>query len=276
MAAHYALLVMLPQPLSLLCRFLIACSEAYCATIRLFFVFIVVAPVNKSLLSNLASAAVLAVGFSVQSDLFKSIGLFALSGALTNWLAIHMLFEKVPGLYGSGVIPSHFEELKVGIRELLMKQFFTPENMQRFLGSGEGSAPISLEPVIEKADLNPAFDGFIKVVEESSFGGMLAMVGGVEVLQPLREPFMKRMKTSLLKMTATDQFQTALRSSLASGVGGSVVHDKIQAVIDQRLDELSPQMVKQIMQDMIAKHLGWLVVWGAIFGGLIGAFASLL
>ena len=38
-----------------------------------------------------------------------------------------MLFEKVPGLYGSGVVPSRFEEFKEGIAHLMMKQFFTEE-----------------------------------------------------------------------------------------------------------------------------------------------------
>ena len=58
-----------------------------------------------------------------------SVGLFALSGAVTNWLAVHMLFEKVPGLYGSGVIPARFEEFKLAIRHLMMEQFFTEENI---------------------------------------------------------------------------------------------------------------------------------------------------
>lgn len=233
-------------------------------------------PVNKSLLSNLVAAAVLLLGAVSDVEFLQSVGLFALSGALTNWLAVHMLFEKVPGLYGSGVVPSHFKEFKVGIRELLMRQFFTAENMQRFLGGESSSRPLQLEPIIEKTDLDPAFDGLVQVIENSSFGGMLAMVGGVEALQPLREPFVARMKSSLIKITATDEFQTALRSSLSSSAGGAVVHEKISAVIERRLDELSPEMVKQIVQDMIAKHLGWLVVWGAVFGGLIGAFASLI
>ena len=51
-------------------------------------------------------------------------GLFALSGGLTNWLAIYMLFEKVPLLYGSGVIPNRFEEFKNGIKNLIMNEFF--------------------------------------------------------------------------------------------------------------------------------------------------------
>jgi len=48
-------------------------------------------------------------------SLIRNVGLFAFSGAVTNWLAVHMLFEKVPLLYGSGVIPARFEELKSGL-----------------------------------------------------------------------------------------------------------------------------------------------------------------
>jgi len=234
--------------------------------------------VNKSLLSNLVAAAILIVAFLIDNALLKNIGLFALSGALTNWIAIHMLFERVPGLYGSGVIPNNFEALKVSLRDLLMRQFFTQENIQRLLGGAGsgGDGAIELEPVIERTDFDPVFDGFVSVIEESSFGSMLAMVGGVEALQPMREPFVKRMKSSLIKLTSTAEFQASLRSSLTSEAGGDAIYSKISAVIDQRLDELTPAMVKKLMQDLIAKHLGWLVVWGAVFGGLIGAVAALL
>ena len=60
-------------------------------------------------------------------------GLFALSGGLTNWLAIHMLFEKIPLLYGSGVIPNRFQEFKDGLKELIMREFFSSESLSNFL-----------------------------------------------------------------------------------------------------------------------------------------------
>ena len=47
-------------------------------------------------------------------------------------------------------------------------------------------------------------------------------------------------------------------------------------VADNRLDELTPEQVKEIVQDMIRKHLGWLVVWGGVFGGIIGLAVSAL
>ena len=59
---------------------------------------------NKSFLTNLTAVLIIVAGylFPIEPDLIKPIGFFALSGAITNWLAIHMLFEKVPFLYGSG------------------------------------------------------------------------------------------------------------------------------------------------------------------------------
>ena len=80
--------------------------------------------INKSLLTNLIAVIIVIVGYlcPAESELLKSIGFFALSGAITNWLAIHMLFEKVPFLYGSGVIPSRFDEFKLAIKDLMMNQ----------------------------------------------------------------------------------------------------------------------------------------------------------
>jgi len=35
-------------------------------------------------------------------------------------------------------------------------------------------------------------------------------------------------------------------------------------------------MVKDIIQKMIRAHLGWLVVWGGVIGGLIGLIKCLV
>ena len=50
---------------------------------------------NKSFLTNLIAVLIIATGYlcPLEPDLMKSIGFFALSGAVTNWLEIHMLFE---------------------------------------------------------------------------------------------------------------------------------------------------------------------------------------
>ncbi|MBL4764638.1 MAG: DUF445 family protein [Colwellia sp.] len=231
---------------------------------------------NKSITTNLIAFIIALIGYSSGQHLIFTIGLFALSGAITNWLAIHMLFEKVPGLYGSGVIPARFEDFKIAIRQLMMEQFFTKENIDRFLSSDSGNAaPINLSPVIEKVDLSPAFDSLVSVIENSSFAPMLAMVGGSEALQPMKEPFIEKMKVAIQDITQSEQFSALLRDELEQPNMIASMQEKVSDIIEKRLNELTPQLVKEIIQTMIKKHLGWLVVWGGVFGGIIGLIAAL-
>ncbi|MBQ4889244.1 DUF445 domain-containing protein [Shewanella sp. MMG014] len=230
---------------------------------------------NKSLVTNIIAALFVLVGYVAALPIVFTIGLFALSGAITNWLAVHMLFEKVPGLYGSGVIPSRFEEFKAGIKHLMMSQFFTQENIDRLLTENSASA-IDLTPVIDKVDLEPSFDALVNTVENSSFGGMLSMFGGTEALIPLKEPFIEKMKASLTELTQSEEFNQILVNELEQPNVMADLQAKVSNIVDQRLDELTPTMVKDIVQEMIRKHLGWLVVWGGVFGGVIGAIAAVL
>jgi len=231
---------------------------------------------NKSLVTNFIALICTLVGFILENHVVYTTGLFALSGAITNWLAVHMLFEKVPLLYGSGVIPARFEEFKIAIRQLMMEQFFTKENIDRFLSTGSGAASsIDLTPVIEKIDLTPAFNNLVAVIEDSSFAPMLAMVGGSDALQPMKEPFIKKMKISIQEISQSEQFNNLLREELEQPDMIANMQEKVSDIIEKRLNELTPQLVKEIIQTMIKKHLGWLVVWGGVFGGVIGLIAAL-
>ncbi|MBC5850500.1 DUF445 domain-containing protein [Vibrio metschnikovii] len=232
---------------------------------------------NKSIMTNLIALLVLIGGYYFSYPMMFSAGLFAFSGAVTNWLAIHMLFEKVPFLYGSGVIPARFDDFKHAIKTLMMEQFFTDANIERFLNQEMSSSQsINLEPVIAQVDFNPAFDSLVEVIQQSSFGGMLAMFGGADALQPLRAPFVERMQASIFDISQSDSVKNALKAQLESPAMLDEIKANIEQIINQRLHELTPQMVKEIVQKMIKQHLGWLVVWGGVFGGLIGVVAGAL
>jgi len=230
---------------------------------------------NKSLAANTVAILIVILGYMFQQPIILSIGMFALSGAITNWLAVYMLFEKVPGLYGSGIIPNRFEEFKLAIKNLMMGQFFTNENIDRFL-KADKQQNFHLAPVIEKVDLSPSFDSLVEVIMQSSFGSMLGMFGGVDALTPLKDPFIKSMKTSLVDMTKQEKFQLLLQDELEKPDVLSNIKQQIEEIVDARLNELTPQIVKEIIQEMIKQHLGWLVVWGGVFGGLIGLISALI
>ncbi len=231
---------------------------------------------NKSLITNLIALSLIGLSFVVVefSSILLYTGLFALSGAVTNQLAIHMLFEKVPFLYGSGVIPARFEAFKESIKNLMMNQFFTKEQLDSFFASEEKK--INLEPIIEQTDFSPAFDALSKTVMESSFGGMLGMFGGESALDSLREPFSLKMKSAVIKIVNSDTFNKTLTDSMQNSTLSDDMLESIESVINARLNELTPQLVKEMVQKLIKEHLSWLVVWGGVFGGLIGLISSFL
>jgi uncharacterized membrane protein YheB (UPF0754 family) len=135
---------------------------------------------------------------------------------------------------------------------------------------------MDLAPVIKKVDLSPTFDSLLEVIKESSFGKMLGMFGGTEALEPMRKPFVNKMTTALESITQDPNFTLLLQEELAQPEAAHEMHEQITQIVEQRLNELTPKMVKEIIQSMIKEHLGWLVVWGGVFGGLIGLLAAFI
>ncbi len=234
---------------------------------------------NKSLATNLISVACIIAGvFSpAYKELIMTVGLFATSGAITNWLAIHMMFEKVPLLYGSGVIPNRFEEFKAAIRTLIMGQFFTPENVASFFEAQTEDITTSFnpDPVVEVINYDRIFNGFLEAVVQSQFGGMLGFIGGISALEPLKDPFEVQMRKEVREILSSPEFIKAIEQGMGEENVTEEIIEKVDNIVSRRLEELTPELVKQIIQDMIREHLGWLVVWGGVFGGLIGLLTSL-
>ena len=222
---------------------------------------------NKSLITNFLSTLIIIVGYLYQENYPFIIitGVFALSGSLTNWLAIHMLFEKVPLLYGSGVILDKFEDIKLGIKNLILQELFTETQINNFLLDNKVSTS---ETIINKIDFDKVFIGLVEAIEGSQLGGMLAMVGGRKALDPLKEPFTKKLKIIIEDFVAENTSNDNSSDTTAS------LLSKIENILDARLADLSPEDIKHIIQKMIKEHLGWLVVWGGFFGGLLGLVLS--
>ena len=216
---------------------------------------------NKPIVSNLLALIILLFSYvdtSISSYCF-SVGMFALSGGVTNWLAIHMLFEKIPLIVGSGVIEIQFEEFKKGIRQLILKEFFNKKNIETIYINLRDKAISNINLSFNKDEI---FHSFIDVLEKSSLSKTLEIFGGAKILEPLRDPLVEKFQQILIEILN--------KKSNNDHDDIEMLEKKITEVIDNKLNQLTPQRVKEIMQEMIRQHLGWLVVWGAIFGGTIG------
>lgn len=239
---------------------------------------------NKSFITNAISVLLLAIGlyltflfkddsthmFYLLGKYITSAGIFALSGAITNWLAVFMLFERIPFLYGSGVIPNNFIAFKSAIREMMLNNFFSEKNFDLAVHNMSKEL-IDVDKIISQIDENDIFDAVAESVQSSPLGSMLNMFGGAAILEKLRDPFNQRMREKITMMAQDIDFHQAIDTHMSY----ESMRGTIETMIDKRLDELTETHVKEIISEMIRTHLGWLVVWGGCFGALIGILYEL-
>ena len=188
-----------------------------------------------------------------------------------------MLFERVPGIHGSGVIPLNFESFKNSIHELIMNQFFSTDILKKYFSETESFELVpNIEKVFNGVNFDPVFDSLLEVIEKSSLGSMLSMVGGIKALEPLRDPFNDKLKIAIGKISESEQLKDSFRKQFSNNEFSAKISKELDDIIKNRLEKLTPDMVKEIIERIIHKHLGWLVVWGGIFGGIIGTIATIV
>ena len=174
---------------------------------------------NKSFMTNFISVLLIAVSQILPEPYRRPTlytGLFAFSGAITNWLAIHMLFEKVPFLYGSGIIPNKFEEFKKAIHDMMIEQFFNEDNLDKFFNSAQGGIKLPIDEIINAIPYDNLFEKLLDAIEESSFGAMLSMMGGRNVLLPMKDNIIEKFKTALLDLAQDQEFSHKVEESFFS------------------------------------------------------------
>ena len=127
-----------------------------------------------------------------------SFGLFSFAGGITNWLAIKMLFDRIPGLYGSGVIPRQFVAIRETVKNTIMKTFFDSEYLEDYINErAKGMlSELDLGSRIKDGLNKPEFDVKLvaKLTEMSEkpegmlIQTMAQMFGGVPLLVPFVKP----------------------------------------------------------------------------------------
>ena len=178
-----------------------------------------------------------------------------------------MLFEKIPLIYGSGVVQNNFDQFKVAIKGLVLEEFFNRDNVLGLLSNTETQNASGISGFINP---NRVFDEFVEAIQASSLSGMLSMVGGTKALEPLRAPITEKFSQLVLEV------EQNIKEKPIDMIGSDNFFSDIESLIDSRLEQLTPQYVKEIISKMIYQHLGWLVVWGGVVGGIVGLIVSLI
>jgi uncharacterized membrane protein YheB (UPF0754 family) len=50
----------------------------------------------------------------------------------------------------------------------------------------------------------------------------------------------------------------------------SELRERVDGLLGEKLELLTPDHVKSLVEDVIRRHLHWLIIWGNVFGAVIG------
>ena len=237
---------------------------------------------NKGDVSNVITLVIFGAGVAMRMVMGKddtaaalvlAFGLFGFAGGVTNWLAVKMLFDKIPGLIGSGVIPRRFQDILGALKTMILETFFEEAFLKEYLSTRSKSA---LQGIDVKDKLKQAMggDGFdftlarkLEALAATPDGMLLAtiapMFGGFDMMVPMIKPMLVGVGADLVS-TLADNFD------VTEFMDVKTIRAEIDKVLTERMTTLTPLRVKHMMSVVIREHLGWLVVWGNVFGGLIG------
>ena len=234
--------------------------------------------IEKGRLSNSITFLMLILGVFYTPDIIYAewilaAGLFGFAGGITNWLAVKMLFDRIPFLYGSAVIPNRFREIRQAVKDAIMHYFFDRDHIERFFDSQFNDKLTESDIVVKVKDLlgSPAIESIVdSEVDELMKGphGLMLKMVGPKVIKPIVMQFISGVGEKAAPV-------------LASEFGNSLVdvdslREDVDELLTERLNELTPDRVKEMMEKVIRQHLGWLVVWGNVFGSMIGVLSKAL
>ena len=206
-----------------------------------------------------------------------AFGLFGFAGGVTNWLAVKMLFDEIPGVYGSGIIPKQFKEIRRTMKVMIMDTFFEPQFLQKqFADKIEQFADKDvvikrMNQMFNSAEFDKMLDDrlarFTEVDPTNPMGMMMGMMGATaEKLKPTIKNFVGNMSGDIAPIIAK------LVGRMTFPI--DKIREQVDVLMEDRLKELTADRVKKLIEAVMRAHLGWLVVWGNIFGGLIGVVSE--
>ncbi|KAL0238896.1 hypothetical protein PCE1_004587 [Barthelona sp. PCE] len=241
---------------------------------------------HKGNVSNIIFFVVMCVGIFLRyegnlidkkiTDIVLSFGIFGFSGGITNWLAIKMLFDKVPLLVGSGVITHKFKEIREAFKTMIMTMFFDERFLKRYFKTkgSEFFNKLKLEEKLRSLVDDPDVDRLIdvKLAEfsqrpEAMFLTMFNITPThlKSVVKPFAASFAVQAVPIIKKIFTENSDETF-----------SWLKIEIDRLMRSKLKEMSPDDVKHLIEGIIREHLGWLIIWGNVFGGIIGIITVLV
>lgn len=155
-----------------------------------------------------------------------------------------------------------------------MTTFFDPVFLEGFIGDklkavGETiDTDTQVKDMVESEAFDATLDAKLKTLDADPSMAMLAGFGGAAALKPMIKPFVADLGLELAPLIKNKLTDPKFAISI------STVRDEIEMYMSIRMQTLTSKKVTRLLEFVIRGHLGWLIVWGNVFGALIGIISE--
>ncbi|ETV68587.1 hypothetical protein H257_15563 [Aphanomyces astaci] len=211
------------------------------------------------------------------------VGGCGLGAGMMNALFVHLLFRRVRGCVGAGVFHRQAKEIAIQLQRLMVHTFFSPTTLAGYaksFDSRQGAVTATVRSRLDQPDSHIALVNAFTSVASTPSGAVLnsfaGMFGGIEPMVPKIRPLV------IALAAEWDQQHPSLLSRIQAVTGASsedVVLQRLSQEIGNflhtRAMRLEPAEVAAMLQTLVAPHLTWIVVWGNVFGLVLGGIVAL-
>lgn len=202
-------------------------------------------------------------------------GLFGLTGGVTNWLGIKLIFNRIPGLFFSGAISKHFVTAKKLMASFILDAFFSPSQVKKYVNDKTRNyltaeqIDYQLERLLNSSSVEEIINDQLDILMGTQEGMRLQMLGVTKAkLFPLVKPHLLNLKPCIVPLLLSSVESLEL-------LNADHLREQIVDLILTRTHELSAQQVRLLVKDVIYLHLSWIVFWGSVLGAIVGCAAEL-
>jgi len=151
-----------------------------------------------------------------------------------------------------------------------MKTFFNADYLENYLSQkaeqllGSFDVEAKLKELLESPVVDEIIDTKLEELTQRPEGLWLSMMGvESKSLKPMIKPFILGMGSDVAPMILKN-FDASKLLNIEK------IRTEIDVLLTTKLEALEAKHVKLLLEGVMRKHLGWLVVWGNVFGGTIG------
>ncbi|XP_077862002.1 uncharacterized protein LOC102804320 [Saccoglossus kowalevskii] len=207
----------------------------------------------------------------------RAVGIFGFAGGLTNWIAVKMIFFRIPGIPGSGIISRHFIEIRHCLSGIVLESFFDKEFLSEYLKDKyeDFAEAINLDECLNEVMKTEKMNDILnKCIDE-----ILTKPEGIHAQSSTSSEkdsvHKKIILKQILEKVCLDNLPLLVKDIKSLVVSGENIRQQLEILLKTKENRMTANQVNKITKNLIGHHLSWLIIWGSIFGALIGLITEL-